>query len=63
MLKILAQILLLYDELLIKTAVPERSHFLWHRLHGLHGFYDSRFRICDDGFLSQQDKKAPVRRW
>ena len=27
MLKILEQILPLYDELLAKTAVPERSHF------------------------------------
>jgi len=31
MLKIPSQILLLYDELLIKTAVPERSHFLYKK--------------------------------
>jgi len=31
MLKIPPQILLLYDELLIKTAVPERSRFLYKK--------------------------------
>ena len=31
MLKIPTQILLLYDELLVKTAVPERSHFLYKK--------------------------------
>jgi len=31
MLKIPSQILLLYDELLVKTAVPERSHFLYKK--------------------------------
>jgi len=28
MLKMPSQILLLYDKLLVKTTVPERSHFL-----------------------------------
>jgi len=39
MLKIPSQIVLLYDELLVKTVVPERTHFLWHWLHGLHGLF------------------------
>jgi len=30
-LKIPSEILLLYDELLVKTAVPERSHFLYKK--------------------------------
>ena len=31
MLKIPSQILSLYDELLVKTAVPVRSHFLYKK--------------------------------
>ncbi len=31
MLKIPSQILLLYDELLVKTAVPKSSHFLYRK--------------------------------
>jgi len=31
MLKITSQNLLLYDELLVKTAVPELSHFLYKK--------------------------------
>ena len=79
MLKIASRILLPYDELLVKTAVPERSCFLykkWLRYYlnekgqsylcpicksssrdpGLHGFYDLKFRICNEGFRSQQEK-------
>ncbi len=31
MLKIPTQILLLYDDLLSKTAIPEQSHFLYKK--------------------------------